>query len=82
MLKRLIIILPIFVLTSCSEAGRIFIDQSVEKIEYGYDSAARAQVKAPCAISAGAYFRLGNPNLRRGVELLCNPYILPQPIAE
>lgn len=66
-------ILLALLLSGCSEAGRALISTSVEKVEYGADSAGKALVKAPCAMTAGAYFRLENPNQRRGVELLCDP---------
>ena len=60
-------------LGGCSAAGRALIGVSVDKVEYGADSAAEALVKAPCAMTAGAFFRLENPNQRKGVELLCAP---------
>ncbi len=66
-------ILVLVLLGGCSEAGRALINTSIDKIEYGADSAAEALVKAPCAMTAGAYFRLENPNQRKGVEFLCDP---------
>ena len=59
-------------LGGCSEGGRALLNLSVEKVEYGADSAAEALVKAPCAMTLGAYFRLENPNQRKGAELLCS----------
>ena len=60
-------------LSGCSEADRALINTSIDKVEYGADSAAEALVKAPCAMTLGAYFRLENPNQRDGAKLLCNP---------
>jgi len=72
-MARILILIPFLLLGGCSEAGRALIGVSVDKVEYGADSAAEALVVAPCAMTAGAYFRLANPNQRKGVELLCDP---------
>ena len=76
MMRNLVYISTFLILAlllgGCSEAGRVLINTSVDKVEYGADSAAEALVKAPCAMTAGAYFRLENPNQRKGVELLCD----------
>ena len=67
------ILILVLLLGGCSAAGRALIGVSVEKVEYGADSAGKVLVKAPCAMTAGAFFRLENPNQRKGVELLCDP---------
>ena len=75
-LKRLIVVGGLILalpLAGCSEAGRALISTSIDKVEYGADTAGEALVKAPCAMTAGAYFRLENPNQKKGVELLCDP---------
>jgi len=71
-MRILVVVLVALLLGGCSEGGRALLNLSVEKVEYGADSAAEALVAAPCAMTAGAYFRLENPNQRRGVELLCS----------
>ena len=63
----------LILLGGCSEMGRAIINTSIDKVEYGADSAAEALVVAPCAITVGAYFRLESLNQMWGIELLCNP---------
>ena len=47
--------------------------EGLDRAKRAADTAAKVFIADTCAISAGAYFRLPNPNHRVGVNLICNP---------
>ena len=58
-------------LGACSAQQAALVDLNVAKVQAAHDLTARTLVDSVCAMSVGAYNRLGSPADRRGVDLLC-----------
>ena len=58
-------------LGACTAQQAGYLETKTKQIQATHDTTAKGLIAAVCAMSVGAYHRLGSPLAKRGVDSLC-----------